>query len=188
MVVWIVVAGVVVLLAIVVASYNRFVRQRQLIDNSWSNVDTELKRRYDLVPNLVETVRGYAAHERATLDEVVTARTAAVSASGAPAAQAGAENLLVGALRHLMALAEAYPDLKANQGFLDLQAELVRTEDRIQAARRFYNANVRDFNTRVQSVPSNIVARLGGFTAADFFEIDALEREAPDVRFGDGDA
>jgi LemA protein len=178
---------VVALLLVVVAMYNRFVRQRQLIDNSWSNVDTELKRRHDLVPNLVETVRGYATHERATLEEVITARRGAVAATGSPASQAGAENVLVDALRHLMALAEAYPELKANQGFLDLQAELVRTEDRIQAARRFYNANVRDYNTRVQSVPSNLVARLGGFQPADFFEIASLEREAPGLSFGSED-
>lgn len=179
--------AVVALLLVVVAMYNRFVRQRQLIDNSWSNVDTELKRRHDLVPNLVETVRGYATHERATLEEVITARRGAVAATGSPASQAGAENVLVDALRHLMALAEAYPELKANQGFLDLQAELVRTEDRIQAARRFYNANVRDYNTRVQSVPSNLVARLGGFQPADFFEIASLEREAPGLSFGSED-
>ena len=133
-----------------------------VIDNLWSNVDTELKRRYDLVPNLVETVKGYASHEQATFTEVIEARSAAVSSTGTPAEQAGDENMLVGALRQLLAVSEAYPDLKANTGFLELQQELVRTEDRIQAARRFYNANVRAYNTRVQSVPTNLVARIGG--------------------------
>ena len=176
-------AVVLVVLVIVVSSYNRFVRQRQLIDNSWSNVDTELKRRYDLVPNLVETVKGYASHEQATFTEVIEARSAAVSSTGTPAEQAGDENMLVGALRQLLAVSEAYPDLKANTGFLELQQELVRTEDRIQAARRFYNANVRAYNTRVQSVPTNLVARIGGFERSDFFEIDPLERDAPEVTF-----
>lgn len=179
-------AVVLVVLVIVVSSYNRFVRQRQLIDNSWSNVDTELKRRYDLVPNLVETVKGYASHEQATFTEVIEARSAAVSSTGTPAEQAGDENMLVGALRQLLAVSEAYPDLKANTGFLELQQELVRTEDRIQAARRFYNANVRAYNTRVQSVPTNLVARIGGFERSDFFEIDPLERDAPEVTFTDG--
>ena len=179
-------AVVLVVLVIVVSSYNRFVRQRQLIDNSWSNVDTELKRRYDLVPNLVETVKGYASHEQATFTEVIEARSAAVSSTGTPAEQAGDENMLVGALRQLLAVSEAYPDLKANTGFLELQQELVGTEDRIQAARRFYNANVRAYNTRVQSVPTNLVARIGGFERSDFFEIDPLERDAPEVTFTDG--
>ena len=179
-------AVLLVVIGVVVSSYNRFVRQQQLIDNSWSNVDTELKRRYDLVPNLVETVKGYADHEQATFTEVIEARTAAVSSTGTPAEQAGDENVLVGALRQLMAVSEAYPDLKANTGFLELQQELVRTEDRIQAARRFYNANVRAYNTRVQSVPTNVVARIGGFERSDFFEIDPLERDTPEVSFSDG--
>src|SRR4051794_31311178 len=135
-------------------SFNRFVRQRQLVDNSWSNVDTELKRRHDLIPNLVETVKGYAAHERATLEAVVRARNEAVAADGGVAAQADHEHILVGALQRLLALREAYPDLKASTQFVDLQRQLTVTEDRIQAARRFYNSNVRDFNTRVQSFPS----------------------------------
>jgi LemA protein len=165
-------------------SYNRFVRQRQLIDNAWSNVDTELKRRYDLIPNLVATVKGYAGHERDTLEAVVEARARAVAETGSARAQAGQENVLVDALKHLLALRESYPELKANTQFLDLQAQLVTTEDRIQAARRLYNANVRDFNTRVQSFPSTLVARAGGFAQAEFFELEPAIRDAgaPEVK------
>ena len=165
-------------------SYNRFVRQRQLIDNAWANVDTELKRRYELIPNLVSTVKGYAAHERDTLEAVVEARARAVAATGGAGEQAGQENVLVDALKQLLALREAYPDLEANVQFLDLQAQLVTTEDRIQAARRLYNANVRDYNTRVQSFPSTVVARAGGFSKAEFFELEPAIRDAgaPEVR------
>ncbi|MEY2430601.1 MAG: LemA protein [Acidimicrobiaceae bacterium] len=168
------------LLVVVAAllSYNRFVRQRQLVDNSWSNVDTELKRRYDLIPNLVATVEGYAAHERTTLEAVVRARSDALAADGDAAAQAPEENALVDALRQLLALREAYPDLKASTQFLDLQRQLVSTEDRIQAARRFYNANVRDYNTRVETFPSTLVAALGHFVQRDYFEIGTAIREA----------
>src|SRR5438067_10553115 len=159
----VIVAAVLVVVGVgALLSYNRFVRQRQLIDNAWSNVDTELKRRYDLIPNLVATVEGYAAHERATLEAVVQARTAAITATGA-ADQAARENLLVDALRQLLALREAYPDLKASTQFLELQRQLTVTEDRIQAARRFYNANVRDYNTRVDTFPSMVIASLGSF-------------------------
>ena len=163
-------------------SYNRFVAQRSLIDNSWSNVDTELKRRYDLIPNLVETVKGYATHERTTLDAVASARSQAMSDSGSPEHQAHSENLLVGSLRSLLAVSEAYPDLQASSGFADLQHQLTATEDRIQAARRFYNGNVRDYNQRVQSVPSNLVAKVGGFSARQYFQIDeAVDRDVPEV-------
>jgi LemA protein len=173
-----IVIGIVVLVGLLVwGSYNRFVRQRQLIDNSWANVDTELKRRHDLVPNLVETVRGYASHERATLEAVIDARSAAVAATG-PAEQGPSETVLAGTLRSLLALREAYPDLKANTSFLELQRELVNTEDRIQAARRFYNANVRDYDTRVESFPSMLVARIGGFGHAAYFELDPAIRAA----------
>jgi len=177
-VVWVVVAVVVLVALATWLSYNRFVRQRQLIDNAWANVDTELRRRYDLVPNLVETVKGYAAHERATLEAVVQARQAAVAATGAPDEQAVQENVLVDALRQLLALREAYPDLKANERFADLQRELVVTEDRIQAARRLYNANVRDYDTRVESFPSMIVAALGHFEKRPFFEVEPTVRDA----------
>ena len=168
-----VVAGVLIVVVVaVMGSYNRFVRQRTLIDNSWSNIDTELKRRYDLIPNLVETVKGYAAHEAGTLEAVTQARTQAMADNGSPNEQARSENNLVGSLKSLLAVSEAYPDLKASTGFIDLQHQLTGTEDRIQAARRFYNNNVRDYNQRVQSVPTNLVARLGGFHTRQYFEVD----------------
>jgi LemA protein len=166
------------LLLAITLSYNHFVRQKQLIANSWSNVDTELRRRYDLIPNLVETVRGYAAHERDTLEDVVRARTAAVACTGGAEEQGRDENALVDALQHLLAVAEQYPDLRANEQFLALQTELINTEDRIQAARRFYNANVRDYNRRVESLPSLVVALLFGFRRADYFEVEPALRAA----------
>jgi LemA protein len=171
--------GVVVFVLLLFAlSYNRFVQQRNLIRDSWANVDTELRRRYDLIPNLVETVKGYAAHEREIMERVAQARAAAVSSTGAPADQAAAENVLVQTLRQMFAVAENYPDLKASANFLDLQRELANTEDRIQTARRFYNANVRDYNRRVQSIPSALVARMFGFRESQFFEIEAAIRTA----------
>jgi LemA protein len=182
---WIVL-GIVVLLALAgIVSYNRFVSQRQLIRDAWANIDTELRRRYDLIPNLVETVKGYAAHERGVFEEVTRARSAAVAATGTPAEQAAAEGPLVAALRQLFAVAENYPELKANQNFLALQAELANTEDRLQTARRFYNANVRDYNRRVQQFPSMLVARMFGFREEQFFEIEEAIREAgpPQVNF-----
>jgi LemA protein len=175
----IVVAVAVVLAVLAITSYNRFVRQRQFIDNAWANVDTELRRRYDLIPNLVETVKGYATHEQATLRAVVEARALAAGSHGAPAEQAADEQVLVGALRSLLAVSEDYPDLKANRGFLDLQRQLTTTEDRIQAARRFYNNNVRDYNTRVQSVPTNLIAKAFGFDERDYFEIDEAISAGP---------
>ena len=162
-------------------SYNRFVLQRELADNSWSTVDTELRRRYDLIPNLVATVKGYAAHERSTLEGVIEARSRAVAATGSPEEQAPAENLLVDGLKQLFAVAEDYPDLRADQQFLDLQRQLTATEDRIQAARRIYNGNVRDLNRRVEQVPSNLIAKLGGFGRADYFQIDAAATTVPQV-------
>jgi LemA protein len=177
-----VVGGVLLLVGIgCLISYNRFVSQRQYLHNSWSNVDTELRRRYDLVPNLVETVKGYASHERETLERVIAARTTASGNDGTPEEQAADENILVGALKSMLALSEAYPDLKANTGFLDLQRELVTTENRIQAARRFYNNNVRDYNRRVQSIPSAIIARLFGFHEEQYFEIEPAVRDTPEV-------
>lgn len=170
----------------VVVAHNRFVRQRQLIDNAWANVETELRRRYDLVPNLVETVRGYAAHERETLTRVVEARAHAVDSHGAPDEQATDEQVLVTALRHLLAVVEGYPELQASRAFADLASRLTATEDRIQAARRFYNNNVRDYNQRVQSVPTNLVARAFGFTERSYFELDRAiaAGSAPEVRLG----
>ena len=177
-VVWIVI-GVLVLLAILgIVSYNRFVSQKQLIRDSWANIDTELRRRYDLIPNLVETVRGYASHERAVFENVTRARAAAASATGSPAEQAAAEGPFVAALRQLFAVVENYPDLKANQNFLALQQELSNTEDRLQTSRRFYNANVRNYNERVQQFPSMIIARTFGFEQEEFFEVDDALREA----------
>jgi LemA protein len=143
-----------------------------------------LKRRYDLIPNLVETVRAYAAHERETFAAVTAARTQAVAATGSPASQAAAEKPLVDGLRRLLAVAESYPELKASGHFLDLQRELANTEDRIQAARRFYNANVRDLNTRIEVFPSNLIAGIFGFRPAEFFEVEtATERQVVDVSF-----
>ena len=170
-------------------SYNRFVSQRNLIKNSFANIDTELRRRYDLIPNLVEAVKGYAAHEREVFERVAHTRAAAVAASGqSPAAQAAAEGPFVQALGRLLAVAENYPELKANQNFLALQGELTNTEDRIQAARRFYNANVQDYNRRVQAFPSAVVALMFNFKEAQFFEIPGAERailgQAPRVDFG----
>ena len=195
-VLWVLLAIAVVLAIIGVVSYNRFVSQRQLIKDAWANIDTELRRRYDLIPNLVETVRGYAAHEREVFENVTRARAAATGATGSPAEQAAAEGPLVAALRQLFAVVENYPDLKANQNFLALQAELTTTEDRLQTARRFYNANVRDYNERVQSVPSNIVANAFNFELEEFFEVEeslrgdegvprvSFEQGAPGVSFG----
>ena len=175
-----VIGGVLGLLVLaVVLSYNRFVNQRNLITNSWSNIETELSRRYDLIPNVVETVKGYAAHEKAVLDEVTRARAAAQAEHGSAGEQAEAEGPLVAALRHLFAVVENYPELKASAHFLKLQDELANTEDRIQAARRFYNANVRDYNTRVQSFPSNLIAGAFGFKIEEYFQLEpALRAEA----------
>jgi LemA protein len=195
--VWIVLLAVILLVVFGgIASYNRFVSQRNLVRDAWANIDTELRRRYDLIPNLVETVKGYASHEREVFENVTKARAMATAATGSPAEQAAAEGPLVAALRQLFAVAENYPDLKANQNFLALQAELSNTEDRLQTARRFYNSNVRDYNRRVQSVPSNGIARSFGFTEEQFFEVDEALRgdagvphvdfvgEAPGVTFG----
>jgi LemA protein len=172
--IWAIVILVVLILIVVggIASYNRFVSQRNLIKDAWANIDTELRRRYDLIPNLVSTVQGYAAHEKQVFEDVTKARAMATAATGSPAAQAAAEGPFVAALRQLLAVAENYPQLKANENFLALQAELSNTEDRLQTARRFYNGNVRDYNRRVQSFPSMIVARFGNFEPEEFFEVD----------------
>ena len=177
-----IVAGTLGLLAlVVVASFNRFVSQRQFIENSWSTVETELQRRYELVPNLVATVKGYAAHERDTFEAVTRARLAAAADHGSPEHQADSENVLVGALSRLLAVTEAYPELKADKHFADLQLQLVITEDRIQAARRLFNRNVRDYNTRVEQVPSNLVAKVGGFERHDYVEIEPVATQVPAV-------
>jgi LemA protein len=165
-------------------NYNGLVKLRQHCRESWSDIDTELKRRYNLIPNLVETVKGYAAHEREVLQAVTDARAKAAASSGSPVSQAADENVLVGALQRLLAVVESYPDLKASDNFLELQRELANTENRIQAARRFYNGNVRDMNTRVESFPSNIIAALFSFEQEEFFEItDVAMRDVPAARF-----
>ena len=180
----------IVLSAIALAvSYNRLITHRLQCRNSFANIETELRRRYDLISNLVESVRGYAAHEREVFDEVTRARAAAVGTAGAsPATRAAVEGPLVQGLGRLLAVAENYPELKANQNFLALQAELSNTENRIQATWATYNGNVRDYNRRVQSFPSNALARTFGFHEEEFFEIPAAERpvltEAPRVGFG----
>jgi LemA protein len=180
---WIALGAGLIILLWIVGMYNGLVRARNHADESWAGVDTELKRRYDLIPNLVETVRGYAAHERAVLEAVVAARARAVASTGSPASQARDENALIATLRQLLAVVENYPQLKANENYLSLQRELTNTEDRIQAARRFYNANVRDLNNRIELFPSNIVAGLFGFGRREYFEIeDAADRAAPAAR------
>jgi LemA protein len=179
-----IIAVVAVLGIAVVVSYNRFVRQRNLVEESWRQIDVELHRRYDLIPNLVETVKGYAAHERGTFEAVTQARAAASTPGSGPAEQAQQENLLTGALRQLFAVAEAYPQLRASEQFTQLQTQLAETEDRIAAGRRFYNGNVRALNIRVESFPSSIVANVFGFERAEYFEAeDPTVRSAPEVRF-----
>ncbi len=169
----------------VIGTFNGLVRLRQHVRESWAGIDTELRRRYDLVPNLVEAVKGYAAHEKQVLERVIQARNTAMASEGSPESQARDENALVGSLKQLFAVSEDYPDLKASGNFLHLQQELVNTEDRIQAARRFYNANVRDMNTRVEVFPSNIIAGMFSFQREEFFEVeDASVRLAPQVNLG----
>jgi LemA protein len=178
---------VVVVVLFVVLAFNGLVRRRNRTQEAWSQIDVELKRRHDLIPNLVETVKGYAAHERGTFEAVTNARAAAVNAgaSGDPAKVGQAENVLTGALRSLFAVAEAYPDLKASQNFSQLQEEITATEDKIEFARRYYNTSVRDYNTAIQTFPRNVMAGMLGFKAMTYFEIDEPgEREVPKVDFG----
>lgn len=172
-----------------VVTYNGFVRLRNLVQEAWRQIDVELHRRHDLIPNLVEAVKGYAAHERAVFEEVTAARAAAAAPGSSPAEQAAQENQLTAALGRLFAVAEAYPHLRASENFMALQAELTNTEDRIAAGRRFYNANVRRLNTKVETFPPNIVARWFGFTRAEYFETeDPAVRAAPRVDFGTAEA
>src|SRR5215472_4710022 len=178
-----VLAVVAIIIIAVIAIYNGLVRLRVQADNAWSDIDVQLKRRYDLVPNVVETVKGYAAHEKGTLEAVVQARNQAMTAQG-PAAKGEAEGMLTGALRQVFALAEAYPQLRAVESFTQLQSTLNQIEDTLQNARRYYNAVVRDFNTMIEQFPSNVVAGMGHFKEREFFEITAAaEREAPKVSF-----
>src|SRR6202030_3674310 len=175
---------VAVLALSIVFIYNGLVRLKVTCDNAWSDIDVQLKRRYDLIPNIVETVKGYAAHEKGTLEGVVAARNQAMSAQG-PAAKGEAEGMLTGALRQVFALAEAYPQLRAVESFTQLQNTLNQIEDTLQNARRYYNAVVRDFNTMIEQFHSNIVAGMGNFKEREFFQISApAEREVPKVSFG----
>ncbi len=181
-IVLIVIAAVVVLVLSFMAIYNTLVRKRIACENAWSQIDVQLKRRYDLIPNLVETVKGYASHEQETLQKVIAARNAASTlGSSNMAEKAAAENQLTGALRQLFAVSESYPDLKANQNFAQLQEEITSTENRISFARQHYNDSVGEYNTSVQQVPNNIVAGIGGFTIKEFFELDAGEAAAAKV-------
>lgn len=165
-----------------IATFNGLVSLKNKTDEAWSDIDVQLKRRYDLVPNLVETVKGYAAHEQGTFQKVIEARTAAMGAKSV-AEHAQAENMLSQTLKSIFALAEAYPDLKANQNFLQLQSQLAELEDHLQAARRFYNGNVRDFNTKLQVFPTNLIGGMLGFAKRDFFETAEAEKAAPQVKF-----
>ncbi len=181
-----IILGIILVVVLIVAGmYNGLVRSRNETKNAWSQIDVQLKRRYDLIPNLVETVKGYAKHEQGTLEAVIKARNAAISVSGQGAdVQAKAENQLTGALNRLFALAEAYPDLKANQNFLALQEELTSTENKIGFSRQYYNDSVLRYNNQIQSFPSNIIAGMFGFKLAEFFQVTAAEeREAPKVKF-----
>ena len=179
----IVIVVLLILLGIyVVVSYNGLVSLRNRIENAWAQIDVQLKRRYDLIPNLVETVKGYASHERETLDAVITARNAGMNATG-PAEQAQAENMISGALKSLFALSEAYPDLKANQNFAQLQEELTGTEGRIAYARQFYNDTVYRYNTKIQSFPSNVLANTFSFSEREYFQADDESRGPTQVSF-----
>ncbi len=174
---------VLAILIILALLYNNIVQARNRVQEAWSDIDVQLKRRYDLIPNLIETVKGYASHEKTVFENVTAARSMAQSAAGLVAKQA-AEDKLSGAIRGIFAVAENYPDLKANQNFLQLQGDLTDTEDKIQAARRFYNGNVRDFNTKIQIFPTNLFASSFGFTRQEFFGIENdTERMTPKVSF-----
>lgn len=178
-------AVVIVVLLVGVAIYNRLVRLRNLVQESWRQIDVELHRRHDLIPNLVQTVKGYAAHERGVFEAVTAARAAAAQPGSGPAEQAAQESQLNQALGRLLAVAEAYPALRASENFVQLQAELTNTEDRVAAGRRFYNANVRELNTAVESFPASVVAGAFSFTRAEYFElVDATVRAAPQVDLG----
>ncbi len=167
----IIIIVLVVLIIGLIVIYNGLIASRVRVDEAWSDINVQLKRRYDLIPNLMETVKGYAKHEKSVFEEVTAARAAAINATGI-AQKAEAENMLSDTLKSLFAVSEAYPDLKANQNFQQLQGELVDTEDKIQAARRFYNGNVRDYNIKLQVFPTNLMAGMLGFTHRDFFEVE----------------
>ena len=180
--------GSIVLIAVIVIGvalifiYNGLIKLRNQVDEAWSDIKVQLKRRYDLIPNLVNTVKGYATHEKEVFESVTQARSQAMQA-GTMHDQLEKENMLSGALKSLFAVSENYPELKANQNFLQLQADLTDTEDKIQASRRFYNGNVRDFNTKLQVFPTNLIGSALGFKAYEFFEIEASEEKNPEVKF-----
>jgi LemA protein len=179
----IIIIVIVVLVALVLwLGFNGIVRRRNRVDNAWSQIDVQLKRRHDLIPNLIETVKGYAAHERGTFEAVTNARANAMNAQG-PAEQAQAENVLTGALKSLFAVAEAYPDLKASRNFLALQEELTSTEDKIAYARQFYNDSVLDYNTRIQTFPGVLIAGMFKFNKRDFFDAEPGDTEPVQVQF-----
>jgi LemA protein len=185
---WIIIGVIVALVVWIISIYNGLVAMRQRVNQAFADIDVQTKQRHDLIPNLVETVKGYAAHERGTLEAVVQARNAAITAqSGGVQAQAAAENMLTGALRQLFALSEAYPDLKANQNFQQLQAELSDIENKIAAARRFFNNAVQEYNTGIQQFPAVLLAGPFGFTPKEFFDVGVEERkvldQAPQVKF-----
>lgn len=181
--VWVILAIIVLLVIFVIVTYNGLIRSRNQVENAWSQIDVQLKRRIDLIPNLVETVKAYAAHEKDTLDAVIRARNAAMAAPADPHAQAAADGQVASALRQVFALSEAYPDLKANQNFLALQEELTGTEGRIAYARQYYNDSVQRFNTKIQTVPQSLFAKMLGFGAKEYFEAEPESRGNVQVQF-----
>lgn len=182
---WIIIGGIVLLLLLIASMYNGLITLKNRVEEAMSDMDVQLKRRYDLIPNLIETVKGYASHEQVTLEKVISARNSAMSvASSDVENKIKAENELSSTLKSIFALSESYPDLKSNQNFLELQRELSDTEDKIMASRRFYNGNVRDFNTKLQVFPTNIINKMLNFTAYKFYELsDATQRENISVKF-----
>jgi LemA protein len=179
---WVVIAGVALVVVYAIVVFNRLIRARNLVREGWSGIDVQLRRRSDLIPNLVEVVKGYAAHERSLFDEIAAKRTSAINAADV-AGKAAAEHELQGSLRRLFALAEAYPQLKANQNFLALQNQIADLEDQLQMARRYYNGTVRDFNIAIQLFPDVLIARVAGFTEEHFFQADANAAANPSVSF-----
>jgi len=179
---WILIGIVIVIALWLMAIYNGLIKLKNRTDEAWSDIDVQLKRRYDLIPNLISTVKGYAQHEKSLFEKVTQARTAAMGAQG-PVDKSQAENMLSGTLKSLFAVSENYPDLKANENFLELQRELSDTENKIQASRRFYNGNVRDFNIKIEVFPNNLVAGMLNFTKRDFFEIEGEEKEPVKAEF-----
>ena len=182
---WIIIAIVAVIAIWIIGAYNRFITFKNRADEAWADIEVQLKRHYDLIPNLVNTVKGYAAHESGTLEKVIAARNSAMQTSGTSAVHADAENQLSGALKSIFALSENYPDLKANTNFLELQRELSDTENKIQSSRRFYNGNVRDYNTMLQVFPSNLIANMFHFAKKDFFDVpdNGAESQPVEVKF-----